>query len=315
MANESTTTTMNDIAHSEAIEPAALDYAHDFLTIAPLCMPVDISNVSTNTWQAWRLASDMGTVADGGTSVDAEFDATEATDLSNTALDTDQVQITPSEYGVMRTLTDNVVEDSLRGIDFLNMIAMDSARILMTALEDDLASLLGDFSNTTGTSGADLTLANMSTCIINIRTRGVRAPDGLVFVLNDQQAADWENAITSTNSATAQYSGTADAFLGIRGDANAGLTNGAIGFHRGFPVFMSGLTDTANAGADVEGACFVPFTAANRPFSALALVTKREFRVRTERDESLRATEFVATQRKGGGELNDVCGETLVTDA
>jgi hypothetical protein len=315
MANESTTTTLNDIVGSEVIDAVGKDYVHDWTVITPLLQPFSLIGQGTSTYQLWRLQSDMGTVGANGDGVDTEFDATEATDLSNTALDTDQIQLTASEYGVMRTLTDNVFEDSISGIDFLNVVVADAARILVTAFEDDCAALLGAFSNTAGSTGVNITLANMTTCIVGIRNRGVRAPDGLCFVLDEQAASDYEDLIVSTNAAAAVYAGSADRFLGLNRDGNNGLTNGMIGEFRGNPVYMTGLTDTANTAADVESACFVPYTPANGPMAALGCVTAREFRVEQDRDASLRGTEFVATMRKGCGELYDAAGQTLITDA
>lgn len=314
MANESTTTTMNDIISSEVIEVVGLDYAYDWSGISRFCLPGSLIGTGSATQQFWRLQSVMGTVGDAGNGVDTEFDGTEGTDLANTALSTDQVQVTASEFGIKRTLTDNVFEDSIGGMQFVQMVVSDAARILMTAFEDDLAALLGNFSNTAGSTGANLSLANLSTCIVGIRNRGVRAPDGLVFYLDEQQVTDFEDAITNTDAAAAQYAGAADRFLQMDRDANNGLTDGAAGQYRGVPIHMTGLTDTANSNADVEGACFVPFTPANRPFAALAMTTAREFRVNTQRQEGLRATEYVATMRKGGGELNDVCGQTIISD-
>ncbi len=315
MANETTTTTANDIISSEAIEAAALDYAHDWTVISPLVRPFSLIGAGSSTKQLWRFQSDMGTVGDGGSGVDTEFDATEATDLSNTALDTDQVQITVSEYGVMRTITDNVFEDQISGIDFINLVVSESARILLTAFEDDLAALLGAFSNTSGSTGVALALTDLTAAIVAIRNRGTRAPDGLAIVLDEQAASDFEDAVVATNAAAAVFAGSADRFLGITRDAQNGLLDGSIGTYRGFPIWQTGLTDTANAGADVESAVFIHHSPANAPFAALGMVTSREFRVETERDASLRGTEHVATMRKGVGELNDDSGQTLITDA
>ena len=315
MANEGTTTSLNDIIATEVTDNVALDYAHDWSGIARHCLSESIIGRGTSSYRFWRLASQAGTVGDAGSGVATAYDVSEGTDMSNTAISTDSISISTSEYGVQRTITDEAMEDSITGIQFLQMVPMDAARILTLAFEDDLAALLGNFSNTAGSTTVDLTLANLSTCIVGIRNRGVRAPDGLVGWLDEAAAADYENALVSTNAAAAVYSGAADRHQRANSDANNGLTDGAIGDFRGVPLHQTGLTDTANAGADVESAIFVPFTPANRAFCALATVVAREFRVEPQRDASLRATEFNASMRKGGGELNDVCGQTLITDA
>ncbi len=314
MANETTTTTANDVIHSEAIQSAALATSWDWMGIERHCKPRNMQGESTATAQFWR-AQNPGTVGDGGTGFDTEFDASEASDVSNTAYSTDQVQVGVSEYAIMRTITDQLLEDNVQGDQFANVVVDQSVTIIMTAFEDDLAALLGNFSNTAGSTGVDLSLANLDTCIVGIRNRGVRAPDGLVFWLNDAAASDFESAVTSTNSAAAIYANAADRFLRLQPNANNGLTDGMIGSYKGYPIHQTTLSDTANLGADVESACFVPYTAANDAWSALAVTTKRPVRIEPERDASLRATEYVVSMRKGSGEINDDAGQTLITDA
>jgi len=315
MANETTTTTANDVIRSEIINVAALEMAKERLGVTRLYRPVTLGQ-GTATYQFWRPQNASGTPLAGGGGVDTEFDATEATDLANTAFSTDQVQIGVSEYGIMRTLTDNILEDGIGGADFVNIVVRDSMRIIMEAIEDDAVALLGDFSNTSGSTTVDLALTDLDDAIVSLRGRGVMAPGGLAFVLNDQAIVDFENAMVSTNAAAAVYANSADSFLDMGRAANNGLSEGAVGRYRGIPIFMSGLTDPANAGADVESALFVPYAgSANSGWEALCEVTKRPMRFESERNASLRGTEYVATARVGHGELNDDFGQTIISDA
>ena len=105
MANESNTTTLNDVYYSAIISPLMMDYAHDWVVTTQFCKEFNIIGQASAAVSVWSLASDMGTVGANGASFDAEFDATQATDLSNVALDTNTVTITAGEYGVMRTIT------------------------------------------------------------------------------------------------------------------------------------------------------------------------------------------------------------------
>lgn len=316
MANETTTTTLTEIVNSEWIRPAFQDYAADWLVATQFLLRFDLRGRGTATVAVPSIISDMGTVSDGGAGVDTEYDATEATDLTNTTMDLSEATISTSEYGVMRTITDTALEDTVDGFNMIQEIVNDSARILATALEDDVCALFAGFGTTVGTSGSPLTLTNMSDGVTTIRAAGVRAPDGIVFVLDDEQASEYEAALISTNAAAAVYAGAADRLLSANPTPNNGLANGHIGFFRQYPVYMTGLTDTANMGADVVGAAFVRGdTAGNARMAALGLAVSREFTVATERNESLRATEVVATQRMGVGELLDAAGVKLVTDA
>lgn len=314
MAGESTTATINDVYYSAIIQPMMMDYAHDWVTVTQFLREYSLVGQASNAADIWSLASDMGTVATG-TGVDTEFNATQGSDLANTALDTNKVTLTAAEYGVMRTITDNVMEDSIGGIDWLRIVVNDAVRILMTALEDDACALLGGFSNTVGSSGNDLTIAQLLSAQVGVRTRGVRAPDGGVYVLNDEQVANVEAALIASSTSMAVYP-AGDRVLGSPGlGPNAGMSNNQVLSFRGYPVWATGLSDTANAGADVTGAFLVHSTPANDQMAALGIVWKRMFRLETDRDISLRATEYVATMRAGVGELFDAAGTSIITDA
>jgi hypothetical protein len=316
MANETTTTTLNDIVYSAVIEPSFLAYATDWVVAQQFARRYSLVGKPSNALDIPRFASDMGTVGDGGTGVDGEFDATQATDLSsNIALDTDKVTITGSEYGFKRIITDNVMEDSIAGIDLMDAVLADGAQILMTAFEDDMCALFASLSNTVGTTTVDVTIAQALAAQVGIRKRGVRAPDGVVYVLDEQQVDDIEALLIANSTSMAVYAFAQDKLLGVDRQANNGMGNGHVFNFRGYPVYSTGLTDTANAGADVVGACFVPTTAANDPFATFGLVDKRMFRAEPQRDASLRASELVFTMRRGIAEITDTSGTAIITDA
>lgn len=293
-----------------------MDYAHDWITTTQFLREYSLIGQPSNAVDIWSLATDLGTVGAHGASYDAEFDGTEATDLSNTALDTNKVTLTASEYGVMRTITDNVLEDSIGGIDWLRIVLNDSTRILVAALEQDASALLASFSNTSGSTGSDLTVAQLLAAQVGIRKRGIRAPDGVVYVLADEQVDNVEAALIATSTSAASYAGAADRLLGSPAPGeNNGMSNGLVMRFRGADVWSTGVSPTANAAADDTGACFVRSSPANDPMAALGIVWKRMFRLETDRDISLRATEYVATMRVGVGEILDAAGTSIITDA
>lgn len=316
MSNETTTTTLNDITYSAWIEPSFLDYAYDWVVAQQFfTRKYSLVGKPSKTIQIPRLASDMGTVGNGGSGVATAYNGTEGSDLSNVALDTDNVQVSVSEYALLRTVTDNVGEDSVNGLDLMNTAVADAARILMTALEDDCVGLFSSLSNSVGTTTADLTIAQAIAAHVGIRKRGYRATDPLVYVLDEQQIDDLEAALLNTNAAAAIYAGAADKLLGVDRTTNNGHGNGHVMNFRGYGVYTSGLTDTANSGADVVGACFTPWSAGNAPHVTFALVDKRPFRVEPQRDASLRASEMVFSMRVGAGEVTDGSGTAIITDA
>lgn len=315
MANEITGTVITNIVNSEWIQPAFQDYAHDWLVAARFCKQFNLVGRSTTTVAVPSLASQMGTVSSGGTSVDTEFNASEDVDLSNTAMTLTQATIVSIELGVMRTITDIALEDVVDGFELIAAIAGDNARILSTALEDDVCGLLASFANTAGSTGVDMTLANLDTAIIGIGKRGVRAPDGLVGVLDDEQRENYEAAITALSSSNVNHPVTADRFMAIERDLNNGLTDGRFSVYKGVNLYMTGLTDTVNTAADVAGGIFVPWTAANDSMCALGMAWSRMPLFTTQRDESARSTEVIATLRAGVSELLDVAGVSMITDA
>jgi hypothetical protein len=318
MSSETTTTTLNDLVHTEYIEPIFLDYAHDHVVASRFLKQWSLVGKSTAKYQVPRFASDMGTVGDNASGVDTEFGATAASDISsNTQLDTDSVTFTPAEYGLKHTVVDDVFEDSIMGAELMSAMVSNAARILQTAIEADVVALFSGLATAVGTSGSDLTLAQMISAADGIYDRGCRAPNGLVYVLDDEQYANVRDASIATSSAWATYPGASDRVLGIDAAPNHGLSGDDTPrmIFRGYPVYSTGLCATANTGANVVGACFTPTGPQNDPFVTFAMVTKRPFRVGTERDESLRATEVVFTTRVAVGEATDVSGTEITTDA
>ncbi len=316
MANETTTTTANDITYSAIIATALLATLAEHALPMAWCNEYDITASPTNAQDVVRAASDYGSADDDGAGVDTEYDATQGTALSNVAWDTDKVTVTAAEYGIQYEITDNVVEDSITGLNLFEIIFTHMARALALAWTDDFCAQFANLSNSVGTSGADLTVAQTLSAQTGIRRRGVIADDGLVYVLDNQQAEDLEGQLIATAASQSVYATAADRILGVNVGANNGMGSGrqVLSF-RGYPVVASGLTDTANAAADVVGACFTPAGPRNGPFATYGNAIKRNLRLETDRDISKRATMLVATMRMGVGEITDGSGTKIVTDA
>jgi len=316
----STTTTLNDITYAAAIDTAFLGYLQDYRVAEPFLREYDLRGRGSAAIQVPSLATNMGTVNDGGTSVATAFDGTEGTDLSTTTTQsTNKVTVTSVEYAVYMAITDDVAEDSVPGgLDaVMNEILMNASEILSTAFEDDIWALFASLNGGTavGTTTVDLTLANIATAIVTIRNAGVRAPDGLVGCLAPIQASDFEDAVVALGSSVSVNDISSDRYNAIQRSVDNGLTNGYVGTYRSVPLFHSGLADFANTNADRVGAIFVPSTARNNRFAALGKTISRPFRLETDRDITLRGTELVASMRVGAGELQDKAGVPLVTDA
>ena len=318
MAGETTTTSLNDIVYSAWIDASLIDYAYDWVVAQQFFdSSRDLIGKPGGSIQIPTVTSNMGTVGANGAGVDTEFDTSEAADLTATQLATSNVTISVSEYGLNRELTDDVEEDSINGLDLMNRIMQDASRVLMTAIEYSCLSLFGAATNTVGTTGVDLTIAQMLAAHEGIRTRGYHAPDGVVYVLDDQQKADIDTATLATGTTFLTYGGMAMGLLGVSPTANNGMGNGHVFNFRGYPVYATGLGPTANAGADVTGGCFIPATRGNSAAGhvSFARVEKRLMRMEPDRDASKRTSEAVFTTRVGVGALVDGSTTGIITDA
>ena len=315
----STTTTLNDITYSAAIDLSFLGYLVDFRVIEPTLQEYDLQGRGSAAIDVPSLATNM-TVNDGGSAVATAFNGTEGTDLSTTTTQsTNKVTITSSEYAVYMIVTDNVAEDSIPGgaDAVMNEIMENASEILLQAYEDDVWALLVNLGGgaLVGTSGSAPTLANLNTCVVTIRNAGVRAPDGLVGMLAAVQASDIEDLFIATNAAAAVYAGAADRFYAFNRDQVSGIGNGFVFSWRNIPFFMSGLADLDTSAADRVGAVYVPSTPRNRRYAALGKTISRPMRLEVQRDATQRGDELVTTMRWGSGELQDSAGVPLATDA
>ena len=197
MANESSTSTLDDITNVSLVGPFLLKALSERPGLYMLAKEFNL----TGQWAspALKIATETswwGSANDDGAGVDTEFDATQATDLSNTAVSSGGITITPGEYGVLIALTDNVQEDSVSAIDVLGWIQERMLHVISLAITDDYLALLAGFSNSVGTSGVDLTVAQLIAAQQGLRTRGVDA-DQLVYILDNQQVLDADTVAVS----------------------------------------------------------------------------------------------------------------------
>lgn len=317
MANEITTTTFDDLTHASLVQPVIIRALTEKPGLFRFCREFNLTDQPTNAAKLPTETSYWGSANDDGVGVDTEFNGTEATSLSNTAFSTGAVTCTAAEYGVAHALTDNVAEDSVRGIDVMNIIKDRMLFVHMLAWEDDYLANYANLSNTVGSTGVDLSVANMLAAQQGLRTRGVEC-DALAYVLDNQQTLDLDSAIGAAATSMAVYALAADRLIGYAPTPDHGMSQSRqVMQFRGIPVFSTGLTDTANAGADVVGACIAPSTAFNDGSGATThcIAWKRLPYFETQRQAKLRATDLVMTARLGFAELQDGAGTAIITDA
>jgi len=282
MANESTSSTLSEL-YTEIVAEA-LFVASERSVMRPLVKNYAISG--------------------GGKAVEVPIYATvsaaavsEATDLSNTAINPSSVTITASENGLMTTLTDLGRNASPRNV------AADIGRLFGEAIakkiDVDLTALFDGFSTEVNDGTAVLSAANIFNAVAQLRKNGVPTAE-ISGVFHPLNAYDLKSNLTNTF-------GGRDTDL-----SNEALRNGFVGKVAGVNIFeTSNLADSSgnNPGTtgDYKGAVFHK--------DALGLAMMQDLKIETQRDASLRADEIVATSVYGVGELHDTYGVELNVDS
>jgi hypothetical protein len=315
MSLETTLTTLTELVYGEWINPFILSYAENYKNPSQFFLRMDPQNGSS-TVSAPRWVSDEGDVMDEGAAVDTEYDASEATNLDNIALETLDETFSIAEYGLLRTVTDHVVESAQSAQSVLQYIVPNGASTLMAAANQTGCALFASFTGQSGDTSADpLTVAFVDDALYDLAERGVAGE--LVGILHHDQVRDFMNALQAVSSNSAIYAGSSDRQMATSFDGQQGRN--AEGFalrYKGVDIYRNGLCSTANTGANVVGAIFtrgdIPSQAAT---AAIGQGSLREFRLETQRDASLRATEFVMTMRWGCGIVNNTMGQEVISDA
>ena len=278
MANESTSSTLSEL-YTEIVAEA-LFVASEKSIMRPLVKNYAISG--------------------GGKSVEVPIYAavsaaavSEASDLSNTAINPTSVTITASENGIMTTLTDLARNSAPRNV------AADIGRLFGEAIakkiDQDLTALFDGFSTAVGSGSTALTAALVFQSIANVRNAGV-SMDGVSAVLHPMVAYDLKANLTNT-------------FANANGNdlANEALRNGFVGRLGGVPIYETTNVSNDGTAGDYKQGVFHK--------DALGLAMMQDLKIETQRDASLRADEIVATAVYGVGELNDSYGVELHSDS
>ena len=288
-----TTTTLTELVNAEVINAAIIEYAHDFVVSAQYMNWMDLRGKASNVGSFPRWVLDATTDL-----------ANESTDMTSVALETTAVNITGAEIGIFRRITDAAIEMTTIGAGLWDFLTMDSAVLCAISLEDDIVALFPSLTTSVGTSGSDLTLANMVEAQAQIRKNGMRGQ--LAYILDDQQASDYQAAQAAATSTTINSL--------MLPNVTGSSDNAYLGTFFNAPVWQTGLCDTANTAANVVGACIIRGDTNPRqaPFGA---VLSRDITTEFDRDLPSRATHFGATAKWGVGEVADEGGCKIVTDA
>jgi hypothetical protein len=109
----------------------------------------------------------------------------------------------------------------------------------MDAMNDDACALFASLSNSSGSTGVDLSIANVDDALYALARRG--AMGELVGILDNIQAEDFQNALEAASTNMAVYAGAADRMMACLGLARPGPQRRGLRAHvQGRPVLPPG---------------------------------------------------------------------------
>ncbi len=283
MANESTTTSLNDLLPSIVAEALFVAQERSIMRGLVRNFTLPLGSGKTVTVPVYPKQT-AATVSEG-------------TDLTNTEVATSGAVLTVGEVGIMTTVT-----DMARNASASNVIA-DVGRLFGEAIaakmDKDLTALFAGFSAGDGDYTGQITAAAIFKAVAKLRGAGVD-PAGCVAVLHPEIAYDLKAALTTQGNVAF----TAGAYGAT---ANEAMQMGFVGMLAGIPVYETSNIDYVTNAGDFPGAVF------HR--DALGLAMMQDIKIETQRDASLRADELVATAVYGVGELYDGYGRYLKYDS
>jgi N4-gp56 family major capsid protein len=289
--NPTNTTTYDDVSYAAIITDAVLDALMATVVTPPMLDHYDISGQASKAVKIPK--ADKFTAAA----------VAEGTELANTALTTTSVSITASEVGIMATITDVLEVTDIPAAHGARLRQL--GRALADKLDVDICALFSGFTNAVGATTVDISLANVLDAIYTLEVNDASGLGSLVAVLHPRQIADIRTELEAdAASIYTTGSGNAQSASQMLSKSMAGY----FGNWFGIDFYQSTNVPTANAGADRAGGLFV------RNY-ALGMVSKWGARVETMRWAPIRGWVLVATSMYGVGEVEDLAGVEVTTDA
>ena len=187
----------------------------------------------------------------------------EATGVSNTALDSDQITLTIARQAIQLQISDELLVSSLGGAMNVERLAQTAASSYINRHNDLTVGLFGGVTASVGTSGADLTLDD----VVDATQTLMRAnnTDSLYAMLHGQQMSDLQNSLRGEGGALSFSAPTAE-MIAAKG-------KGFAGSYLGVDFWVNNRVATANSGADRAGCMWsrgaFGYAEATHPLSSL----------------------------------------------
>ena len=230
--------------------------------------------------------------------------ATQATTTTAVAITTAARTATISEHVIASTVSDLVLMGS--GDDVEGQAGPALGNAVAAKLDDDLVELGKTFSQTECGAGTALALSHIFGSMRQLRSAGAPMPYNLVLSPKQVWGAKGlisllhDDAVTGSNAKPMSL-------MGSKGDE--AFQVGFVGSIAGFNVYWSDQIDeNVSSGGDAAGFAF------SQGAIGLGVGAEGLFRVREERDEMLRAVNYVCTGFWGEVEIKDAYGVYVLSD-
>ena len=285
MANETTSTTLNDLMPQIVAE--ALFVASERSLMRGLVRNYDIPPGQGKSIVVPRYPKVTATTL------------SEGQDPGNTAVSTDGVTLTVSEVGLTTIISDIAL------IGASSNVIADIGRLFGEAIarkmDADIMALfdsIGGVSNVGGVS-TTATAALLFQAAAKLRAQGYDTAMDCAFVLHPNIAYDVKSTITSTFAAPASAVG------------NSALENGYIGMLAGIPVYESSLVGNTGDSGGTTG----DYACALIHRDALGLAMMKDVTIESQREAKLRGFSLTGSAVYATGVLYNGAGVKMVFDS
>jgi hypothetical protein len=286
MANEVTSSIVSEL-YANIVQSALYTYSEQAV-IRPIVRNYDMTGTPGLTAQVPKYPAITAS------------DLTDGTDITaNTAFNTTSVTMTAVERGAKITLTDLAKETAQE--DVAAAIGRQLGEAMVNKVDGEIAALFPSFSNRVGAAGDAVSATTIFKAVGQLRSQNAR---GQIFVvLHPFQAMDLKIQLAGAGNTNM----TNPPMVG-----NQVLTNGVIGNLGGAIILESNnvgkdINDSVSGTGNFVGCAFTQ--------DAIGYMVKRNIRVETQRDASLRADEIVGSMAYKAAELFDEYGVGILGKA
>jgi len=286
MANEVTSSIISEL-YSNVVQSALYTFSEQAV-IRPLVRNYDMSGTPGLTAQVPIYPT-----------VSAS-DLTDGTDLTtNTAFNTSSVTMTAAERGVRVTLTDLAKETASE--DVAAAIGRQIGDAMVNKVDGEIAALFPSFSNRVGAAGDAISAETIFKAAATLRANNARGP--FYCVVHPYMAFDLKKQLAGAGNTN---------MVNPSNIGNNVLGSAVIGQLAGITILESN-----NVGKDINDSTSGTGNYVGLAFSedAIGYMVKRNIRVESQRDASLRADEIIGSMAYNTAEIFDQYGVGILGKA